>query len=170
MGLHMIYCYTTWRIIFPQDGGKGDVRTSMNNYRVLSLTTARASVYREIATNLMGRGYGREQYSVWQRDTTAAQAWAAMMSLREIRPRGILATVVRRLQMHRVPTPHVFIVTNDIRLGGNLSPTLIGPTPALLTQGMGVVPPPNWPNGPGDRLPFGVRNIPPSHNPFNWLI
>lgn len=92
-----------------------------------------------------------------------------MLGLREIRPRGIFATVVRCLQMFRVPTPNILIVTNDVCLGGVYSPTLLGPTPAALAHGMGM-PHVQWPNGPGDRLPFGVRNAPGSNNPNNWRI
>src|ERR1700676_5318848 len=68
-------------------------------------------------------------------------AWNSMMLMREIRPRGIFASV-QRLQMFHVTTPHLFIFTNDISLGSVFSPTLIGPTPAVLAQGMGAPPAP----------------------------
>ena len=127
-------------------------------------------MYREIADLLFGRGYVREQYSVWQRISSASHAWNSMMLMREIRPRGIFASVVRRLQMFRITQPHLFVVTNDIGLGGVFSPTLIGPTPAVLAQGMGVAPPAPWPNGHGDRLPYGLRSIHGSFDPNNWRL
>jgi virulence-associated protein VapD len=134
-----------------------------------NLTNTTASVYREIASVMENNGFLREQYSIWQVDTTALFAWNTMLATRRIRPLGILATVVRRLQMFHV-TPHIFIVTNRIRLGGVFSPTLLGPTPSLLAQGMGAPPPPNWPNGPADHLPLSVRNVQSSMNPNSWRL
>jgi hypothetical protein len=129
-----------------------------------------ASVYREIGDQLTEDGYGREQYSVWQRYTTAMQAWTNMLDLRQIRPRGVLATVVRRLEMFHVPEPQLLIVTDDVRLGGIFSPIIVGPTPAGLSQGIGGAPPALWPNGPGDELPSGVRDIDGSWDPNNWRL
>ena len=64
------------------------------------------------------------------------QAWNTMVSLREVRPslRGILATVVRRLAMFTIPTPDVFIIMDDVRLGGVFSSDLMGPTPGLAEE------------------------------------
>jgi hypothetical protein len=62
------------------------------------------------------------------------QAWDTMVSLREVRPRGILATVVRRLAMFTIPTPDVFIIMDDVRLGGVFSSDLMGPTPGLAEE------------------------------------
>jgi hypothetical protein len=93
-----------------------------------------------------------------------------MMSLREIRPLGIFATVVRRLEMIHVPLPHLLDVTDAVQLGGIFSPTLVGPTPTGLARGMGVAPPAPWPNGPGDILPVGVRPLPPSFITNNWRL
>ena len=93
-----------------------------------------------------------------------------MLGMRGLRPRGIIATVVRRLELFVVPWPQVMIVTNDMRLGGAFSPNLIGPTPAGLAQGMGAIPPAGWPNGVGDELPFGTRNIIGSLNSNNWRV
>ena|ERR1700689_5433339 len=118
--------------------------------------TATASIYREIAELMTHFGFYRAQYSVWQHRDTALQVWTTMMRLREIRPHGVFATVVRRLQMYRVPRRRMLMVTHRIRLGGNLSPNLVGPTPAGLALGMGQPPPANWPNGQGDQLPLGV--------------
>jgi hypothetical protein len=133
------------------------------------LTITTASVYREIINELEIQGFHRSQYSVFHREGSATNAWTAMLGLREIRPHGIFATVVRRLQMLRVPTPNLLIVTNDVRLGGVYSPTLLGPTPAVLAHGMGV-PHAQWPNGAGDRLPFGVRYTPGSTDRNNWRV
>ena len=92
------------------------------------------------------------------------------MGLRSIRPHGVFATVVRRPQMFRVPRRHVLVVTNQVRLGGIFSPNLLGPTPADLAVGIGHIPPANWPNNRGGRLPPGVRQGPTSWNADNWRI
>jgi hypothetical protein len=57
-----------------------------------SLIITEAKVYREIIKELEFQAF------------IAHNIQLAMLGLREIRPRGILATVVRRLQMFRVPT------------------------------------------------------------------
>jgi hypothetical protein len=137
-------------------------------HQILNIVSA--TVYRQLHRYLRLGGFVREQYSVFQRFTTAIMTWTTMMHLRNIPPRGVLATVVRRMEMFAIPLPNIFIVTNDIRLGGFLSPGLLGPTPAGLAQGLGAVPPPPWPNGPGDELPLGVRALPPSFNPNNWRM
>jgi len=113
-------------------------------------------------------GFVRKQYSIWHRVTTATFTWNEMLQLRAIHPRGILATVLRCLEMFHIPDQNIFVVTNDIRLGGMFSPTLIGPTLAGLAQGMGMAPLLPWPNGPGDSLPFRVWALPRSLNPNNW--
>ena len=134
------------------------------------LMNVAASVYAKICSHFRVRGYLHEQYSVWQRITTPVIAWADMMALRTIRPLGIFATVVRRLEMFHVPHPLVLVTTNSIRLGGIYSPTLVSPTPTGLAQGMGGAPPAPWPNGPGDSLPPGVRNLPGSLIADNWRL
>lgn len=119
----------------------------------------------------MTLGFERHQYSMWQQHCLAGDAWNAMLDLRDIRPRGIFVTVARRVQIYRVPLPHLFIATDNIQLGGNLAPALAGPTPAGLAQGMGEVPPEHWPNGVNDRLPHGVRaNLFGSLDPNNWRL
>ena len=173
--------FSTWGIAYDlylhdmEDalgGGWDKHRGACVNTRIpnTSLTTAAASIYREIAKHLTERGFYRAQYSVWQRRGTAAHAWHSMMGLRSIRPHGVFATVVRRLQMFRVPRRHVLVVTNQVRLGGIFSPNLLGPTPADLAVGIGHIPPANWPNNQGDRLPPGVRQGPTSWNADNWRI
>jgi hypothetical protein len=128
-------------------------------------------VYHEIARVLSAHGFHREQKSVWQRDDVSASfTWDVMMQLRSIRPRGIFATVMRQLEMFYIIYPHVTIVTNMVRLGGILSPTLIGPTPAALAQGLGIAPPPPWPNGQDDELPFSVHQDQSSLNREHWRL
>jgi len=70
-------------------------------------------------------------------------SWVGKPILDKI-PKGILVSVVQCLQMFHIMEPHLFILTNDVGLGGVFSPTLIGLTPAALAQGMGVaLPAPN---------------------------
>jgi len=143
------------------------IQILVSNADLMNIT---ASVYREINRLLKQCGFYQAQYSVWQRRGTALQAWMTMMDLRGTRPPGVFATVVRCLQMYHVPRRRVLMVTNRVQLGGVSSPTLLGPTPAALAQGMGHIPPAPWPNGPGDRLPFGVRRVPTSLDPNNWRV
>lgn len=172
---------STWGIAYdlfmhntedPLDGGWHKRRGTLIHISIsnMDLMNNSASVYREIIRLLKQDGFYHAQYSVWQRRDTALQAWTTMMNFREIRPQGVFATVVRRLQMYRVPRRHVLMVTNQVRLGGILSPVLVGPTPAALAQGMGHIPQAPWPNGPGDQLPFGVRRVPTSLDPNNWRV
>lgn len=144
------------------------MRTTIFGFEDCLITTI-ATVYREVINVLETANFHRAQYSVFHRIGSASAAWTAMMQLRAIRPLGIFPTVVRRLQMFRVPTPNLLIVTNDVQLGGMYSPTLLGPTPIFLAHGHGL-PHHQWPAGGGDRLPFGVRNIPGSTNPNNWRM
>lgn len=94
--------------------------------------------------------------------------WNAMLGMRALRPKGVLATTIRPLEMFAVPV-HL-IVTNNISLGGAFSPDLVGPTPAGLAHDLGEVPPEHWPHGPGDSLPFGVRGNLNSMIPNNWRV
>jgi hypothetical protein len=153
-------------------GGISRCAYKSRNLEYKSEISATATIYREIANHMMANGFGREQYSVWHRDLSAAFTWATMTDLREIRPRGIISTVLRRLEMFEVTLPNLFIVTQDVQLGGNLSPRLLGPTPANLAHGPQLgVPPGMWPTGPNDALPFGVRHVFPEawdHN--NWRV
>lgn len=150
----------------PPDGWAKYRCTSITHLSIYLnlLTPISASIYAEIRDHMIAHGFEREQRSVWQADTTALFTWNTMLSLRGIRPRGVLATVLQRMEMFSIPHPHSFIVTNNLQLGGLYSPALLGPTPAGLSEGMGAPPPPPWPNGPGDRLPFGVR---PGNASFN---
>ena len=135
------------------------------------LTSFVASVYREIAKFLRRGGFEREQYSVWQRETSVAQTFAVMATLRSISPRGIFATSVGRLEMFQVPMPNRFIVTEHVRLGGMYSPMLLAPTPASLAGEVGVAPPLDWPTMEGDELPRGVNiDDEESWDPDNWKV
>jgi hypothetical protein len=128
-----------------------------------------ASVYHEICNCLLTHGFTCTQYSIWHHDATTATAmWAHMLYLRDIHPQGILVTVVQHLQMFHIPLPNLFITTDNIQLGGIYSPTLIGLTPMGLSQGMGGAPPPLWPNGIGDELPFRVQPHNATYYPNNW--
>ena len=95
-----------------------------------------------------------------------------MMALREIHPRGILATSVRALQMFRIPL-EVMIVTDDVQLGGVYSPNLTGVTPRNLTIAAaqpGHQMPHGWP-ATRAQLPKGTRytgNFASSMNGSNW--
>ena len=97
---------------------------------------AAASVYQEIANTLTAGGFVCKQYSIWQCVTTATFTWNEMLQLRAIHSRGILATISKCLEMFHIPGPNIFIVTNDIHLGGVFSPTMIGPMLAGLAQDM----------------------------------
>ena len=97
------------------------------------------------------------------------------MALREIRPRGVLATSLREMQMFRIPL-EIMIVTDQVRLGGVYSPRLIGVTPrnlALAGQ-PGNQMTHGWPATPA-QLPAGTRHngqhgqFLSSMNGLNWL-
>ena len=91
-----------------------------------------------------------------------------MLGMRALRPKGVLATTIRRLDMFTVPV-HLDVTSNN-SLGGIFSPELVGPTPANLALGLGGVPPEHWPHGPGDTLPFGVQDNLNSMIPNNWRV
>lgn len=97
------------------------------------------------------------------------------MALREIRPRGVLATSLREMQMFRIPL-EIMIVTDQVRLGGVYSPRLIGVTPrnlALAGQ-PGNQMTHGWP-ATRAQLPAGTRHngqygqFLSSMNGLNWL-
>lgn len=95
-----------------------------------------------------------------------------MLQLRGTHFKGMFASCVRKLQMFHVPHPNRLILDHDIRLGGVLSPMLLGPTPAqLIPPGVPrMAVPNNWPMNPTDRLPVGVRRLPGAVLNQNWRI
>lgn len=125
----------------------------------------RQTIYNRIVRTLRLRGFNHPQYSVWNRLGSATFVWYAMMSLREIAPRGIIPTSTRGCQMHEV-SMNAWIVTDEIRLGGVYAPFLLGPTPAgLIPVGVPNEPvpvPPAW------VLPVGQRSTPSANNVANW--
>jgi hypothetical protein len=126
------------------------------------LTTFSASVHREVDEHLNSHGFQPSfvstQYSVFHCNCTVMQAWDTMVSLREVRPRGILATVVRRLAMFTIPTPDVFIIMDDVRLGGVFSSDLMGPTPGLAEE-VGEVSGMEWIGGSSVQARSGKEYI-----------
>ncbi|KII91177.1 hypothetical protein PLICRDRAFT_27942 [Plicaturopsis crispa FD-325 SS-3] len=128
----------------------------------------RATIYRRVCKFLHDCGYTHEQYSVFQKQQSAMNAWSEMLALRETEPRGIFASVLRRLQLFQIRADFC-IVTDDVRLGGQFSPIPIGPTPAgLVPPGMGTpVPAAQWP--PFGHLPSGVIPGNDAMDPLNWI-
>ncbi|PPR05275.1 hypothetical protein CVT26_011440 [Gymnopilus dilepis] len=133
----------------------------------------RATVYKNIGRFMRSSDYEHAQYSVWQKIAIPTNVWQDMVTLRRIKPRGVLASTVRAMQMFRIPRD-VFIVTQEIALGGAFSPGLIGPTPRMLAQNAALPTrhmPPGWPANPGE-LPQGTRCqghfMVTSSNGANW--
>ena len=111
--------------------------------------------------------YQHSQGSVYQRpNTTAPATWLDVTDLRSILPLGVFSSVLKSIQLFYIPHP-AMILTNNMILGGALSPLLIGPTPA------GLVPP--WvPAQPmiaaPNPLPRYVRNTANANQGINWVI
>jgi hypothetical protein len=98
-----------------------------NNNLILLLT---ATIYNRICAILMP-DYQPVQRSVYEGNTTAVDTWFTTFDLRTIEPLGVFATTVRDIRMFRIPIL-AMIATQDIRLGGQHSPHLLGQTPIAL--------------------------------------
>ena len=88
-----------------------------------------------------------------------------MLSLIMIEPPGKLESTVKGLKAHHIPD-WAFDVTRLIRLGGQYSPSLQGPTP------VGLVPPnvPAFVPEAMDILPRFTRVSLQAENPHNWRV
>lgn len=118
-----------------------------------------------IKRRLLAAQHVHVQGSVYQRQNTSAPVvWGIMLDLRSIRPRGVIPSVVKSMQMFYIGT-NIMTVTNLIRLGGAASQLAFGPTP------IGLVPP-NVPHAPlmapPNPLPVGVRNTMAAQLGGNW--
>ena len=88
-----------------------------------------------------------------------------MLSLLMLPPPGKFESTVKGLKAHYIPN-RAFDITKEIRLGGQFSPILRGPTPAGLV-------PPNVPAlVPGVPLPIlqFTGHSPQAMNAMNWRV
>ncbi|KAJ3859887.1 hypothetical protein EV359DRAFT_25261, partial [Lentinula novae-zelandiae] len=94
---------------------------------------SRGTIYRRIIAYLRLNGFTQSQYSIYQSApfAVASATFLLMVDLRRLRPAGIFPSVIRRLHMSLMPTL-ILDVTNNIRLGGQSSPVLLGMTPRNL--------------------------------------
>jgi len=82
-----------------------------------------------------------------------------MLHLRRLlTPRGIFSSVVRRLEMFHIHHATV-IITDEVQLGGQFSPGLLGPTPTGLIPNHVATQPiqPPWPSA--DELKYQLPGV-----------
>jgi virulence-associated protein VapD len=72
-------------------------------------------VYTRIRQRLGAVNFNRVQGSVYQRaNTLAPDAWVQMLALREVEPLGVVATVIKAVQVFHIPLP-VMIASEPMR-------------------------------------------------------
>ncbi|PCH36579.1 hypothetical protein WOLCODRAFT_20618 [Wolfiporia cocos MD-104 SS10] len=124
-------------------------------------------IHEKIAQHFVGRLYSNPQGSVFLRKKYCALlVFMDIMSLRELLPPDDFATVARACQISHIQ-PIIMDITDDIRLGVQYSPALLGPTPASLVPD--TVPHALMDHAP-DPLPLDVQ---PSHAATignNWAL
>lgn len=115
---------------------------------------------------MTGARFRRLQGSDWVSDESdAVGAYWTMLSLIMIEPPGKLESTVKGLKAHHIPD-WTFDVTRLIRLGGQYSPSLQGPTPAgLVPQNVPAFVPEAM-----DILPRFTRVSLQAENPHNWRV
>ncbi|KAF8329938.1 hypothetical protein F5887DRAFT_1002918 [Amanita rubescens] len=137
----------------------------------------RSETYRELKRLLEGFGFVRHQYSDYRADNvTPIHVWTSMWSLRLIRPPMKLQTTILGLKMHHYSDLDLLDITEDVQLGGEGAPQLLGPIPALLLPDppiavAGMHHPHPGPPIPGDfDRPTFTRPSANADNPMNWMV
>jgi len=132
----------------------------------------RATVYRQFRACLNDAGFARDQYSDFQSPmTSAAHTWRTMMSLKYTDPPGRFETIIKAVKMYFMQIRVIFDPTDSVRLGGEMSHHLRGPTPRILVLPVEDILdhiPVQAP--PGFRIPKHTRHSNPAENPVNWLV
>ena len=110
-------------------------------------------------------GFVRQQYSEYRLlNTEAVVVWNVMIQLRLIRPPGKFESTLLGLKLYR----SLFDITNQMRLGGEFSQVLRGPTPAGLVPA-GMNPAPVIP-GPDFVRPVSTKPSVAANDPINYRI
>ncbi|KAI0259053.1 hypothetical protein BC834DRAFT_834230 [Gloeopeniophorella convolvens] len=144
----------------------------------------RSATYRAIISSLRDRGFTRHQYSDYRRpNTSAVQAWLAMLGLRFIEPLGKFASTLKGIKSHYIDDMMVMDQTYAIVFGGPMSRALLGPTPRNIVvraqEQNGAAAPlfdldvhaPQVGAGQRWRIPpIHTRVTPASQNPNNYLV
>lgn len=133
----------------------------------------RARTYSQIIARLTEEGFEQHQYSDYRcEDTTGVATWTQMVSLALIRPPGKLQTTLRSLKMHYIQHLNEMDVTNQLQLGGELSPQLLGPTPVGLVAQVpdGLLDPVPVVPGPDFVRPAHTRPSAMADNRFNYRV
>lgn len=126
----------------------------------------RSNTYRELLKVLRANGFVHHQYSDQRQDNiTALFTFLTMLRLVIILPLDKLPTTIKGLKMHYIDDMALFDVTDEVRLGGNVSPRLSGPAPRglvhnLVGAGHLLLQPP----GP---VPQEHPGVPPRHTRHN---
>ncbi|OSX58440.1 hypothetical protein POSPLADRAFT_1067476 [Postia placenta MAD-698-R-SB12] len=126
----------------------------------------RSKTYCELLKWLRANGFVHHQYSDHRKDNVMAViAFLTMIQLVTIPPFDKLSTTIKGLKMHYIDDMALLDVTDEVRLGGNVSPQLSGPAPRglvhnLVGAGHLLLQPP----GP---VPQGHPGVPPRHTRRN---
>lgn len=91
------------------------------------------TVYRKVGENLVASGFGRDQYSLWfMNNTTPTHCYTSMVGMTRTDTLfvGMIPTMAQGLSMFHQPDNATMDVTNDVRLGGGLTP--INPQNAII--------------------------------------
>lgn len=120
---------------------------------------------------LRREGFVRHQYSDYRRpNSQSALVWILMVQLPLlVQPPGKLESTVLGLKMHHIISLDEMDVGDKVRLGGQYSPSLRGPTPAGLVPAGGLATAPVIP-GPHFVRPAGTRSSAAANNPINYRV
>jgi hypothetical protein len=93
-----------------------------------------ANTYNQLKSRLRALGFVRHQYSDYRcvAPRHPIFVWTSMIHLVHIAPPGRLQTNLLSLKMHYLPFMNEMDVTVRVRLGGDISDTLLGATPVGL--------------------------------------